>query len=666
MSLDPLIPVELDGIHVLPVLHERLEYADYTRLAVAEFAPDAIAVEIPSTLERTWLLGVERLPLISVLLYETGADRTIYLPIQPADAMVEAARWGHEQDVPLRCVDLDVDGYADYRDAVPDSYALLRLGLPRMLEAFRGLTRPSDPADARREACMAFHAQQLREAGARRVLLLCGMHHVDGVIRELGREQAIPLTPPVRKNVRLVHLHPESLGEVLTEVPFYVAAYEARRRGLPPEPVRDAPKPAGRDYGPFRVLSGGQGDATGSVEDSVATAARESGSLTKAWPVRTDEDRPLPLDRLRAQWSLSREAERALVSSAPDEEVARWQRRLLARYTRNLALVSNRLVVDLFDLLAAARSCVSDNYAWELHRLAVAYPQQLSVATDLPTVRIRADELYDGVRRLRLHRRTRRPKRPDWRSLLRRKRRNERHIGEWLEGFDSEAICSYPPEDLRVEDFGRYLRRRGKSVLTEEQSRTVPFTTSVLDGIDVRETIRNWHEGKIMVRELGRAPGDVGSVVVVFDEDRGEQEQFPYMQTWHGEHDQESDMAFYSTDPAQGIVGPGICRASYGGFLLSYPPRRMADVWTDPDYRVAECKSEILLLAALDYCTERMVVYVAAKPPRSILNQLAARLNLKILYLPLGSISPTTRRKTRVMHILHGHDKREIAEQFIW
>src|SRR6185295_11667623 len=137
------------------------------------------------------------------------------------------------------------------------------------------------------------------------------------------------------------------------------------------------------------------------------------------------------------------------------------------------------------------------------------------------------------------------------------------------------------------------LRRRGKSVLSEERARTVPFTTSVLDGIDVRETIRNWHDGRIMVRELGRAPGEVGSVVVIFeDEPLGEAPRFPYLQTWHGEHAQESDMAFYCTDPAQGVVGPGICRAAYGGFLLSYPPRRMADVWTDADYRLARTKAE--------------------------------------------------------------------------
>ena len=80
---------------------------------------------------------------------------------------------------------------------------------------------------------------------------------------------------------------------------------------------------------------------------------------------------------------------------------------------------------------------MSDNFAWELHRLAVAYPYQESQARDLPTAEIRAEEIYDGVRRIRLQRRTRRPKRPDWRTLLKRPRRAESRPGEWLEGFDA-------------------------------------------------------------------------------------------------------------------------------------------------------------------------------------------------------------------------------------
>jgi hypothetical protein len=159
----------------------------------------------------------------------------------------------------------------------------------------------------------------------------------------------------------------------------------------------------------------------------------------------------------------------------------------------------------------------------------------------------------------------------------------------------------------------------------------------------------------------------VGPVVVVFeDEARGEQGRYPYALTWMGEHAQESDMAFYATDPAQGIVGPGICRVTYGGFLLSYPPGRLAEVWSDPDYALAESKAELLLLAALDYARERIVVHVAARPPRGIFQTVAGRLDRKILHVPLGTLSPATLRRLRVMHVLAGHGRREIARDYVW
>ena len=105
-------------------------------------------------------------------------------------------------------------------------------------------------------------------------------------------------------------------------------------------------------------------------------------------------------------------------------------------------------------------------------------------------------------------------------------------------------------------------------------------------------------------------------MIVIFDEDRDD--RYPYMTTWLGEHQNESDMAFYSTNPFDNLVGPGIGRGEYGGFLMSLPARRMYDVWGDPDYEFAESKPERLLMAGLDYSIHRHVVYVAAKPPRSI------------------------------------------------
>lgn len=125
-------------------------------------------------------------------------------------------------------------------------------------------------------------------------------------------------------------------------------------------------------------------------------------------------------------------------------------------------------------------------------------------------------------------------------------------------------------------------------------------------------------------------------------------------------------MAFYATLPTDNVVGPGICRCEYGGFVLSYPPRRMYDIWHDPDYAFARGKHEVLLLAALDYTRETHVVYAAPRPPRSMFRQLAARLGKKIVYIPLGSLSPVKLKKLRVLHILSGRDKREIANEYIW
>ena len=200
-------------------------------------------------------------------------------------------------------------------------------------------------------------------------------------------------------------------------------------------------------------------------------------------------------------------------------------------------------------------------------------------------------------------------------------RKKEKFPGEWASQLNGTSICSYPPEDLVIEDYGRFLKKKGKSILSEERVRVEPFTTSILDGIDMRETIRKWYERRIYVRQFQKMHGEVGSVVVIFDEDRDN--RYPYTTTWLGENQNESDMAFYSTFPFDNLVGPGIGRAEYGGFLMSLPPRRMYDVWQDADYEFAESKSERLLLAALDYSIHHYVVYVAAKPPRSIFKTIA-------------------------------------------
>ena len=295
--------------------------------------------------------------------------------------------------------------------------------------------------------------------------------------------------------------------------------------------------------------------------------------------------------------------------------------------------------------------------------MANRYPLQKQASDLLETVNLSGEEIWLNTKKIRLRRRLPRAKQRLVPRTLK-PRKKEKFDGEWARQTDGAAICSYPPEDLQIEDYGRFLKRKAKSMLSEERSRTEPFSTSILDGIDLRETIRNWHEGQIYVRQLERIEGDVGAAVVIFDEDRSD--RYQYLTTWLGEHQNESDMAFYSTNPFDHIVGPGIGRAEYGGFLMTLPPRRMIDVWSDPDYDFAQSKPERLLLAALDYSLQRYVVYVAAKPPRSIFRSIAAHLNRRIAYIPIGALNPTKLKKIRVVHVLDSYERRNEAKEFIW
>jgi len=124
-------------------------------------------------------------------------------------------------------------------------------------------------------------------------------------------------------------------------------------------------------------------------------------------------------------------------------------------------------------------------------------------------------------------------------------------------------------------------------------------------------------------------------------------------------------MSFYATPMGKEVVGPGITRCEYGGFIMSYPPRRMYDIWSDPDYSQCRTKPEALLMAAIDYAVKPIVVYVAAKPPSKSLKNFAKKFGKKIIYIPIGQLSPVTLKKIRTFHVLDGHDKRTIADDYI-
>jgi hypothetical protein len=591
----------------LPVAPGRLEFAIEVRQAILRDRPQVVALELPVTLQQHYVRAVARLPEMSVIFYpdETArddAERAIYVPVEPADPFVEAIRSALEIGADVVFADPDSGERPHLKDAYPDPYSIRHIGYEKYVEAYRVYPQERSDELARHAGGIAWKLQGCDPLA--RVLVVVSLNLLDPVLDAMDEPQAQPMSRLRREGVHVLNPHPESLAEITIEYPYLQYRYEQ-----------------------FRGLA-------------------------------TDSNL---IDRRHAQFALFRDAEKSYEVNT-GERVAHWQRRLLARYARNLALADHGLMPAIFDLTVAARSIVDDNYGWEVWETAGRYPPQ-KAASDLETVRISGDEVWLDTKRIRLRRRL-----PSVKRRLRpvglKPRKKEKFAGEWASQLDGNSICSYPPEDLVIEDYGRFLKKKGKGILSEERARTEPFTTSLLDGIDLRETIRNWHEGKIYVRQFQKISGEVGSVIVIFDEDRDH--RYDYMTTWLGEHQNESDMAFYSTSPFDNLVGPGIGRGEYGGFLMSLPARRMFDVWRDPDYDFAETKPERLLLAGLDYSLLRFVVYVAAKPPRSVFRSIAARFGRTIIYIPIGQLSPVALKKIRVVHVLDGYDKRGVAKEYIW
>jgi hypothetical protein len=598
-----------------PVVPGRLEFASRVRRYILERRPQLVAVELPGRLERIYERALARLPQMSVILIpEGGASTSVYsgeeeqratsIPVEPCDPFVEALRTAREIGASTMLLEPATHERPHLAGSYAEPYAVESIGMERYVEAFRVHPPARTPEIDSHAAAMAWKLQGADPLAE--VLVVVSLNLLDPLLDAIEAPQEEPPRGRIRlfDQAELFNLHPDCLAEVTSEAPYFQELYEKSR------------------------------------------------SLAE----------PPPLDRPRWQLALMRDAEKEYHINT-GETMQSWQRRMLARFTRNLSLLDGRLVAGVYDMALGGRSIVDDNFAWEVWQMANRYSMQQSEDPPLETIELSGEEVWAATRKLRIRRRLPRMKQM-WKPVGLKPHKREKVKGEWAAQTDGESICSYPPEDLVIENYGRFVKKYAKTMLSEERSRVEPFTTSMRDGIDRRETIRKWHEGKIYVRETEKLSGEVGAVVIIFDEDR--ENRYTYLTTWLGEHQNESDMAFYSTHPFEHLVGPGIGRAEYGGLLMTLPPRRMFSVWDDADYDTAETKAERLLMAGLDYSMDRYVVYAAARPPRSVFRAIAARVNRKIVYLPLGQLSPAKLKKIRVLHVLENHRRRQDAGQYIW
>jgi hypothetical protein len=251
-----------------------------------------------------------------------------------------------------------------------------------------------------------------------------------------------------------------------------------------------------------------------------------------------------------------------------------------------------------------------------------------------------------------------------WRTCELRPRPKQPEQKRWRQRWNPYGICSWPPEDDKIESFHRHVRDQAKAILGADLARVEKFTTSVRDGIDIRETLRNWHTGDLYVKVIPPSRGSIEAVVFLFDVP-ADPSVYPHRVTWFAEHAEESTLAFFATDPMTNLIGPGIARAEYGGALFLYPPRPIPEIWTDPRLNFADTLESRLLAGACLHSRDRHIAVVSPNPPGASWRRLARRFDRKLVHVPLKRFGGQMIERLRTFHVLNGKQVRSYAAEFI-
>ena len=609
---------------VFPIVHGSGDFAWEIRRATLHYEFDCVAVPLPESFREEVEAGVMNLPIPSVVVQKSSPtseyrpdadpeDETLsfsYVPVDPCQGVIAALRVAMEERLPRKFIDLETDRYEPFSATLPDPYALKQLSVEKFAAAVAPFLEPA-PSEQWR-ARIEHMAWQLRQLSVdyKRILFVCNILDWPWVREAFDDRQ---LQQPIDENTLDPQRHPvdpDTLYFLMREIPFIANLYENARREL----------------GDDEHLS------VDGVKELLITA----------------RDRYVEEYKNRA-----RKITPSLMSR-------------MLKYIRNLTLIGHRLSPQLSDIVTAAKQIAGDGYARIVLETAKEYEYRdpdldLSLAEParmgIDRIAMPDGDVGPAVNRL--------PGPPiSWKSIEIQPKPDERVLKDWQQKWNPFSQCSWPPEDDMIESFRRTVFDRASEVLGADMAKTEKFTTSVKDGIDIRDTIRNWHTGDIYVKVLPPNRGKLDVAVMLFDSPADPRE-YPWRTTWFAEHEEESTLAFYATDFQSQPVGPGICLAHYGGAMFIYPPVMVPDIWGDRRLDFASTLEERLIAAACMYSSCPHVALLSSAPPGLAWKKIAKRFGKVLVHLPLSKFSDSTVQQLRMVHVLNGKEVRSYASSFI-
>lgn len=597
-----------ERLNVLPVVHGSGDFAIRVREELLVNKYDCVAVPLPSSLAPHVMAAIDYLPsLVAVTQREPDDEACSYVPIDPCQPVIAALRLAQRERLAVEFVDLEVERFESVESVFPDPYALKRVPVEKFAAAvLPTIPRPAPDSQQDRRACrMAFELHRL-ELEYRSILFLPSLLDWPWIREAYVERRAYPEHERFFAPINTYAVHPDTATFFLGELPFITSLYERSRSTLDPD---------------------------------------ENLSI--------DGVKELVLEA-RDRWSAKRGSANQWLTP-----------KLLAtyfQYVRNLTLLGRRMTPDLYTLVIAAKQIGGDGFALSILETAKEYPGSQAPPFEVMKMGLGKGDLPgEGITTLK----NRLPGMQfSWRTCELKPEPTIAKSKKWGTLWNPYKQCSWPAEDEKIESFHTHVREQAKALLGADLARAEKFTTSVKDGIDIRETLRNWHTGDIYVRELPPARGSIEIVVFLFDVP-ADPERYRWRTTWHAEHIEESTIGLFATDFRQDMVGPGIGRASYGGVFFLYPPRAIPDIWSDPRLPHVGPLEERLLTAALFHSSERHVAVVSPGPLKAAWRKLARQFGKRLIHLPLSRFSGRTVDRLRVVHVLNGKEIRSYAAAFI-
>ena len=614
-------------IEVLPILHGSGDVAQEVRDRVIARRYDCVAVPLPPSVETPLERAVEELPHIGIVVLpepdQDGAPTVSFIPADPCQAVIMGVRVALGEGIARAYIDREVKVFEPTLLTAPDPYVLKRVSTA----AFSAAILPAVPAPAEgsqrwnRIAWMAFRLHEL-ELDYESILCLCPMADWPW-LREAYRRRSpyLPSEAPAGAP-GIFSVSPSTLYFVLAELPFITGLYEQRRA----------------DVRSDRHLS-------------------------------VDGIKELLLET-RTRWLAGREADG---HSVPNWVTPHLLRTYL-QYVRNLSLMERRLTPDLYTLILAAKQMAGDEFAVRLLETAKEYGfQQEEDQLSTPAVSAGIGKLESSEGIVAAKNRLQGPSLA-WRSLSLKPTPTRVRSRRWALQWNPFRQCSWPPEDHRIESFTSHVREQARAILGADLARVEKFTTSVKDGIDLRESLRHWHGSprvaarparpELYVKEIPPARGNVEVVVFLF-ETPADPAVYSWQATWYAEHEEESTLCFFATPFRGELVGPGIAQSRYGGALFLFPPRPIPNIWEDERLSFARTLEERLIAAAALHSREPHIALVSPVPPRAGWRRIARQMERRLVTIPLGRFSGQTVDRLRRFHVLNGHDIRSYAARFI-